>query len=370
MHTPPVETPLVLIGGGHAHLVALRHWLANGQRAPAGSLLINAQPQAWYSGMMPGLLAGRFSAPQCSIALAPLAAACGFELLCDSLLSLDAERRQLQLQSGKRMSFACLSLNTGALPAIDFTHDHSLPLIGAKPFPGVLQQWQHWQAAPPRQLAILGGGAAGFELAMALSASLPYTRLELICSAGLLAGHPPRLARLARTRLQHAKVKLHETLPIDRVSDGQLYAGDCVVARPDAVVLATGSSAAQWQSSSGLACDALGFIRITAQLQSTSHASIFASGDCASLPGTPHAGVFAVRQGAVLADNLLAQLAGNGLRRYEPQPRALALLACADGTALLSYGPLASKGSLAGKLKDWLDLRFMRQHRITPAQAN
>ena len=71
--------------------------------------------------------------------------------------------------------------------------------------------------------------------------------------------------------------------------------------------------------------------------------------------------MYAVRQGGVLGDNLMAQIKGTALKTYQPQPSALALLACADGSALLSYGSLATEGRLAGKLKDWLDLRFMRQ---------
>ncbi len=368
MHTSHPHVPLVMVGGGHAHLVALRQWIADGQRAPAGSLLINAQPYAWYSGMLPGLLAGRFSAAQCSIELAPLAAACGMELICDALLALDANSQAILLASGKRIGFAKLSLNAGALPAVDFVTDGSLPLVGAKPFPGIVHQWHTWQAQPPEQLAILGGGAAGVELTLALRISLPQTHLSLFCRSGLLASHPPRLAQLARARLSKAAVKLYEKLPIERVRDGKLYAAGRAVAQPDAVVLATGAAAADWQATSGLECDAQGFIRIDAQLRS-SHACIFAAGDCASLPNTPHSGVYAVRQGPVIAHNLLTDADSSTLQHYQPQARALALLACGDGTALLSYGPLATQGRLAGELKDWLDLRFMREHRL-PEQGD
>ncbi|MEH6490936.1 FAD-dependent oxidoreductase [Halopseudomonas sp.] len=364
MHTSPLQAPLVMVGGGHAHLVALRQWIASGQQAPAGSLLINAQPYAWYSGMLPGLLAGRFAAAQCRIGLASLAAACGMQLICDELLALDANGQAILLASGKRIGFTRLSLNTGALPVINFATDGSLPLVGAKPFPGIVQQCRTWQALPPTHLAIVGGGAAGVELALALRISLPTTQLSLFCGNGLLASHPPRLAQLARIRLSEAAVKLHETLPIERISEARLYAAGRAVAQPDAVVLATGAAAADWQLASGLQCDERGFVRINSQLQSCSHAHIFATGDCASLPNTPHAGVYAVRQGPVLAHNLLAEDNGRQRQRYQPQPRALALLACGDGSALLSYGRLATQGRLAGKLKDWLDLRFMHAHQL------
>lgn len=351
--------PLVLVGAGHAHLVSLRQWIVEGYRAPPGSLLLSSTPYASYSGMMPGLLAARFQPEQCRIELAPLCAACGIELVGSELRTLDANNGLLQLADGKTVQFQTLSLNTGAMtPSI--THDESLPLISAKPFPGFIQHWQGWLQQPPQRLAILGGGAAGFELAMALRVSLPGTQLEMFCRGELLGNHPLRLAGLARARLRQVKVGLHEHQEVDTVVNGELYSRAISVAQPQAVILATGTAAPKWQRRSGLDCDAEGFIRINPQLQSLSHSNIFASGDCASLPNTPHSGVYAVRQGAVLADNLKAHLAGRPLQEYQPQPTALALLSCADGTALLSYGPLAVEGLLAGRLKDWLDLRFVR----------
>lgn len=359
MQNNTLIAPLVLVGAGHAHLVSLRQWIAHDYRAPAGSVLITPTSYAWYSGMMPGLLAARFQAEQCRVELEPLCAACGIELVGSELRTLDASNGSLQLADGRTVQFQTLSLNTGAMtPSI--THDESLPLISPKPFPGFIQHWQGWLLLQPQRLAIVGDGAAGFELAMALRASLPGTKLEMFCREELLANHPLRLRRLARARLQKVKILLHEHQQVDAVVNGQLYSCAAPVAQPEAVILATGTSAPEWQRRSGLDCDAEGFIRINPHLQSLSHPSVFATGDCASLPNTPHSGVYAVRQGAVLADNLKAHLAGRPLQKYQPQPTALALLSCADGTALLCYGPLAVEGLLAGRLKDWLDLRFIR----------
>ncbi|WVM93829.1 hypothetical protein ULG90_08705 [Halopseudomonas pachastrellae] len=45
-----MTAPLIMVGAGHAHLVALRDWVKQGYRAPAGSLLVTPQADAWYSG--------------------------------------------------------------------------------------------------------------------------------------------------------------------------------------------------------------------------------------------------------------------------------------------------------------------------------
>jgi NADH dehydrogenase FAD-containing subunit len=100
-------------------------------------------------------------------------------------------------------------------------------------------------------------------------------------------------------------------------------------------------------------------------LQSVSDPAVFAAGDAATLarfPGTPKAGVYAVREGPILWASLRAAL--NGARfsaRYKPQPRFLALLNTGDGRAILSYGRLALWGRAWMALKDRIDRGFMRR---------
>jgi NADH dehydrogenase FAD-containing subunit len=89
---------------------------------------------------------------------------------------------------------------------------------------------------------------------------------------------------------------------------------------------------------------------------------VFASGDCASLPGAVHNGVHAVRQGRVLATNLARVSIGQPLRHYHPQAHSLALLADGQHGALLSWGGVAVEGRMLGDLKDHLDRRFVRRH--------
>ena len=87
-------------------------------------------------------------------------------------------------------------------------------------------------------------------------------------------------------------------------------------------------------------------------------------GDAAgATPPLPKAGVYAVRQGPVLADNLRAVLVGRAPRRYRPQRRALALLATADGGAIAAWGPHAAQGLAWGWWKDRIDRGFIARYR-------
>lgn len=362
-----MNSPLILAGAGHAHLVTLRRWIDKGFRPPPGTLLLSPTPAAWYSGMMPGLLAGRFTAEDCSIKLAPLGEACGVDLRLGQMTRLNADGRSLSLEDGSELHYHLLSLNTGSVPPLPRVDDQTVMVIPAKPFPALHSAWQAWRQQPanaPGSIAVLGGGAAAFELALALRASLPDAELALICSAALLAAHPPALARRARRLLAQRNIQLIEQQSVTRVAAGHLYNGDQPLMRCEALVAATGASAPDWLRSSGLAVDTGGFAHISPALVSTSHTDVFATGDCASLSGAIRSGVYAVRQGSVLAGNLAAKLSQAPLQDYRPQQHALALLATADGGALMSYGRWGASGRLFGWWKDRLDIGFMRRHRL------
>jgi len=356
--------PLILAGAGHAHLVALHDWLHSGYRPPEGTLLLSPSPHAWYSGMMPGLIAGRFVADECAIALEPLCQACGINLQIGSIRALEADSRRLHLDNDEQLQAEWLSLNVGSIPPAPLMQDSLVEVIPAKPFPAFHRAWSNWMHGPaPAHLAVLGGGAAACELALALHQSLPGSTVSLICSR-LLAEHPARLGTRMRGLFEARAIGLIEGYKVTHLAGDQLFADEQALLATDAVILATGASAHDWQAASGLDCDESGFIRVSPTLQSLSHPGILASGDCASVPGALRSGVFAVRQGPILAANLPALLEDRALTAYQPQKKSLALLATADGGALMSYGPQVAGGRLAGIWKDYLDLGFMRRHRV------
>lgn len=355
---------LLLAGAGHAHLGVLRRWAEPSARhnRPTGRIgLLSADGHAWYSGMLPGLLSGRYQLAECRIELDALCRAAGVELLTGQVTGLDSASQQLQLSDGRALGYNYLSLNLGSLPALPAQSGSGLELLAVKPFSAFIQGWQRWLAAP-QALAILGGGAAGVELALALAPQAP--KLTLLTASHLLSGHPPALRRRALKHLVRQGVTVQEHCPVDTVGGQQLLSNGRVIWQGTRVIVASGASALPWLAESGLACDEQGFVQINAQLQSTSHSNVCAVGDCASLAHSPHNGVYAVRQGPVLAQNLTALLHDQPLQAFHPQRRALALLATGDGGALASWAGLTGEGPLFGHWKDHLDRGFMQRHRI------
>jgi selenide,water dikinase len=224
------------------------------------------------------------------------------------------------------------------------------------------------QAGRVASIAVVGGGAGGVEMLLAMQFRL-QALLGTRAPRFLLVTDALQLPAAARHRivtlLQARNVAIHAgsaAAAIDYVGV-TLQSGISVPA--DRVVVATSAAAAPWLAATGLACDAQGFLRVDRHLRSVSHPSIFAAGDCAGQDEFPRpkSGVFAVRQGPVLAGNLRAAMSGAPLESYVPQRHALALIATGGRHAIAVRGGLAVAGGWVWRWKDRIDRRFVARYR-------
>jgi selenide,water dikinase len=163
-------------------------------------------------------------------------------------------------------------------------------------------------------------------------------------------------------------VELHTNARVVAITETQVQCQDRPPIGCDAAILVTGAAPAAWLADSGLALDARGFVRVDEQLRSVSHPQVFAAGDVASIDGhrLAKSGVFAVRQGPILSDNLQRAVDGRALMRYRPQRRTLSLISTGDHHAVASWGQLSAEGAWAWHLKDWIDRRWMRKYQQLP----
>lgn len=365
---------LVLVGGGHAHLSVLQ---ALAQRRPSGVQLVLITPNVYqnYSGMLPGWMAGHYAQSDCRVDLRPLAHAAGAQLMSTSVVGLDAARRCVVLLDGASVHYDWLSLDTGSEADTSWLQTLGDTLLPVKPLDDFYLKWPQVLARakdkPGFRLVVVGAGAAGVEVALAalhaLTQSGVSVQVDLVASeSGLLPGHAAAVQRRVRAYVQRAGIRLHcqRGVGLDDavlLADGTRLPADCVIA-------ATGARAPRWLQATGLALDAHGYVAVDAYHRSTSHANVFAVGDvCARVDvALARSGVHAVHAGPVLADNLLASLAGTALRPYHPRTRSLYLLACGPKYAIMSWGSWSAQGAWVWRWKDWIDRRFIQ--RFTGAQ--
>ena len=357
---------LLLLGAGHAQLSVLSA-LARRRMAGAEVLLVTASERLVYSGMVPGLIAGRWREADCSIDIAALARAAHVPLRLGRAVALDAAAHTLTLADGERIGYEALSINTGPTmnrERIPGAREHALFV---RPIEAFIALWQRTRAlAEERPLAVvvIGNGAAGVEIVLAVRAALgARASLTLVSDGALLPSYTPRVRERATAALRRAQVQV---LPgrCSGIERQHVQIGSMRVAC-DAPIVAVGSDPPEWLVSSGLALDDAGFVRVGATLQSASHANVFAAGDVIVRDDAPHprSGVYAVRAGPALAANLHAFVAGGTLSPYVPQPRSLNLLALGDGRAIASWGAWSAEGRLMGWWKDRIDRAFIARYR-------
>ncbi|MEM9783432.1 MAG: FAD-dependent oxidoreductase [Pseudomonadota bacterium] len=357
---------LLLVGGGHAHALVLLDFARRPEPA-LDVVLIAGEPSAPYSGMLPGLVAGRFSRDACHIDLPRLARAAGARVIAARVASIDVVAREAWLEDGGREAFDLLSLNVGITPDLGGIAGAAEHGIAVKPISAFHPKWATVKAAADRgrlpSLAIIGGGAAGFELAISAREALgSATAICLIAGGTLLAGLGARVTALGRRALERAHVELVEDDAATAVTpEGAVLASGRSVGAAT-VLVTTGAAPAPWYSGTALPLSPNGYLaaRPTLQLDGLDH--VLGAGDGIDVIAHPRpkAGVIAVRQGPALARNLRRLARGEAPLPFVPQRRWLQLLTSGPDRAIALWGGLAQEGRWALKLKDRIDLGFMR----------
>jgi selenide,water dikinase len=360
----PLTRDVVLIGGGHTHALVLRAW---GMAPLPGARLtvVNPDPAAPYSGMLPGLVAGNYRRDDLMIDLVRLARFAGARLILDRAVGIDRDRRMVHLSGRGPVRYDLASIDIGItsdMPDLPGFAAHAHP---AKPLADFAAAWQghlaRVAAGGPADAVVIGGGVAGVELALAMAFRLGAGRVTLVEAAGAIL---PDLAPGTRATLaaeaRRLGVALRAAAPVAAVDAGHvtLASGERLVSA--FTCGAAGASAQGWLSGTGLDLHQ-GFVSVGATLASVTDPAIFAVGDCAHLTHAPRpkAGVYAVRQAPVLFDNLRAALTGGTPRPYRPQRDYLKLISCGDRRAVADRSGLRTSGALLWRWKDWIDRRFM-----------
>jgi selenide,water dikinase len=378
----PIRHDLVLVGGGHAHIQVLTRW-AMAPVLGARLTLVVDRPIAVYSGMVPGFVAGQYSRGELEIDVRPLALRAGARCIVAPATGLDADARRLVLHGRPPIAYDTVSFDVGSTVArleLPGVREHAIP---TRPIGEFVRRVDEVlavaRARETTRLVVVGAGAGGVEVAFALAARLRHDRGGRV-QVLLLESGPrvlPGYAASAAARVQAAAgargIVIRTGARVTRAEPGvvHLEGGEQLLA--DAVVWVAGAAALPIFRGSGLETDEGGFVRIRPTLQCVGHDEVFAVGDCAAWtagPGLAKAGVYAVRQGPVLAHNLIARIRGGRLRPYRPQRDFLSLLNLGDGGAIGTKWGVSVEGRAVFRLKDWIDRRFVRRFQVLdPAGA-
>ena len=380
-----VVKDLVLIGGGHTHVGVLKRF---GMHPVPGVrlTLVTRDVHTPYSGMLPGLVAGHYTFDDVHIDLAPLSRFAGARLYHQPVVGLDLDRRQVICDGRPPVAYDLLSINIGSTPSLREVPGAAGVVVPVKPISTFVERWERLRARVasargPVRIGVVGTGAGGVELTLAVQFALqrmldgvgrPADSPEIhLFGAGdtILATHNRGMRRRLERVLRERGVRMHLGQAVTSVSEGQITCADGTTVAVDEILWVTQAGAAPWLREAGLDVDEGGFVRVDDTLQSRSHPGVFAAGDVAAVVNHPRekAGVFAVRQGPPLADNLRRVLLGRLPRPFRPQRRFLTLVSTGGRHAVGSRGPWSFEGAVIWRWKDWVDRRFMAKYRDLPA---
>ena len=366
---------LVLLGGGHAHVEVLR-LIALQPIEGCEVALVSPNDFLLYSGMVPGHVAGHYSMDDCVIALASLSRSAGAKFHRTRAVLVDPERREVTLADGGSLAYDVLSINIGSRTRTGDAQGVGRHATLVRPLEAMLQEWNRVQARAARgevrSITLVGGGAAGVELAFAMDHRLKGVLGNGAPHLRVVTDSPepmPELARGARIRaarlLAARGIGLHCGHRVREVDAGSVRLEGGNEFASDATFWSAGAAAPDLVRDSGFAADRDGYLLTDAALRSVSHPEVFGAGDCATQKGLerPKAGVFAVRAGPALAANLRAALTGGEPAPHRTGKRYLALLSAGGHYAIGAWNGFSLGGRWAWRWKDRIDRRFIARYR-------
>ena len=359
---------VVLIGGGHTHAMVLRKWAM--QAIPnAELLLISPVENAAYSGMLPGYVAGQYHASSIHIDLRQLTHAAGAAFVTASVEGIDPTNRTIQMATRPPLAFDVASINIGSIPSQESVPGATEYAIPVKPVSGFIHSWeqileQSSSRDRPLRVVLVGGGAGGVELALAMAHRLGDTaQLSIVHNRStLLANHNSCVQKLITRELLRKGITLLLSDQAIKVSSGLLHLSSGRTLAFDALYWTTNAVAPRWFKDTGLELTNTDFLALDNTLSCRGYPGLFAAGDCATVVGQerPKSGVFAIRQAPTLYTNIAHTLSGKPLVAVKLQRKNLALIATGDKRAIASWGPLTASGAWVWRWKDSIDRKFMK----------
>ena len=349
---------LVLAGGGHTHALVMRRWAMNPRLKPAGMItLVNKASTTIYSGMYPGVVAGKYKIDEIIIDLRNLASKAGVSFVMAEIEGIDVKNKKLFLAGRPEVQYSLLSLNVGTKTNLNSNssrrRDGNL-VFPIKPFSEsynfIVDQDMYKDDPSAKPFLIIGGGFAGIEIAFSLRKRWPSRCIVLKVKSR------KNLSKIICKYLEDLNIHITEKVPS--------------VSYP--TLICTGNKSFKWIKDSSLPVDKDGRVLTKKTLQVHNCPELFAVGDCGVIKDYPRpsSGVWAVRSAKPLAKNLEALSKGLKLEVWKPQKKAIQLLDInsikKESKAFISWGGfIIGPFNFLSRMKELLDRRFIARFALT-----
>ena len=189
MNRFPLARDLVLVGGGHTHILFLKKFAMNpieGVRVT----LVSPRGSATYSGMIPGYIAGHYDLDAVQINLRALCRFAGADFIESEVSELDLGVDSVILAGRPSLRFDAVSFDIGSGKSDNFSQSKRGG-ISIKPINDFVSSWpsllKRITDGKIRELGVVGSGAAGIEVAFALEHRIRCEFSKKLCSVNLIS---------------------------------------------------------------------------------------------------------------------------------------------------------------------------------------
>lgn len=361
---------LVLIGGGHAHMVTLamlNTFIEKGHRVT----VIGPSDHHYYSGMGPGMLGKTYTPADIRFQTRHVVEKQGGTFICDKAVKILAREKRVALASGETVDYDVISFNAGSyVPRLDLSED-ARDVYSVKPIERLIEAQVRiieLSAQKKITIGILGGGPSSAEVAgniwqLTRNSQGNSPKITIFAGNRFMSRFPEGVSSKIEKILTQRGIEINTDGYVRSVQSGTVTLASGKTQRLDFIVLAMGVEPNPIFKNSDLATGPDGGLLVNEFLQSVDHPEMFGGGDCIYFEKQPldKVGVYAVRQNPVLYHNLMAALQDEPLQAFDPGGDYLLIFNMGGGVGVLRKRWLLMEGRMAFIIKDYIDRKFMKK---------
>ncbi len=361
----PINNDLVLIGGGHSHIMLMMELFKKPIKGNRITLISN-EIDTPYSGMIPGFIEGIYTWRETHIDLYKLCFKLDIRFIHSEVLEISAFNKEIILKNRPKIKFDVLSINTG-IKSNNKTIKGALKYcIPVKPISKLSNKFLN-EIKKNNNIAFIGGGPASVELALGLQKRFKNNKSNLQISIitgknGLLSSFPPKTRKIAKQTLKNTKINVIEKVEVIEVQKDKLLLSNKTKLKIDKSILSTNAMPPEWIKKSDIILNPNNFIIVNDKFQ-TNYNYVFAAGDVVDFnnQNLSKSGVFAVKSGKPLAKSIRGFIQKKEAVPYKFNKNYLSIIGLSNGLAIATKYNLTFTSKFCFLLKKLIDLKFVKK---------
>ena len=139
-----ISREVILVGGGHAHAIFLRKWAMHSIPGVQISL-ISPSPEATYTGMLPGFLAGHYSKEEIVIDLVKLCRFSGARFIMGSVGNIISKDNLISIDGRCSLKYDVASIDIGVTSTIKDKKLFNLNTNSIRPLGSFVDRWTEFK---------------------------------------------------------------------------------------------------------------------------------------------------------------------------------------------------------------------------------